>query len=76
MYWFLITYYDIDMYVKPLTNKAGIQLEVYATNPTQASHIAENYMYTCGEYDHHVLNSRLESCVREQDVRQWYADHS
>jgi len=74
MYWFVIFYYDNspEMYVKPLTDMAGVQLEVYASTPSQASHIAEEYMYDCGKYDHHMAHiGHLSSCVRDEDITKW-----
>lgn len=78
MYWFIIFYYDNspEMYVKPLTNPAGVQLEVYAATPRQASDIAEEYMDGCFDYDHHRAHiGHLSSRVRDEDMARWDADH-
>jgi len=81
MYWFTILYYDNspDRYVKPLTmlsDKKQVML-VYAATPQQATQVAEKLIAEDPyEYDHHLpYIGTLYSCVHEDEMARWQADH-
>jgi hypothetical protein len=71
---FRIFYYDNspNQYVKPLDNTFGQQLIIFASNPPQATEMAEKYMRYCGDYNHHIPRiGCLSSMVHEDDLDKW-----
>ena len=79
MYWFNIFYYDNspDQFVKPVVDIDGNHLVVFAANPQQATEVAENLMLNSCLYDDHFSKiGVLSSCVVDEDLVRWNADHN